>query len=110
MSAQDIENWIAIYRRENPSLEPPELSDHPLVVALMTEVHPKIIDDFGGVVPCWWALFRAVTEWYPEPSEAFEYAYFRTRLFSACGMANNGDYEQGMNEIWQAFQKWKQSK
>jgi len=59
MGRETLEALIEDYRRAHPEFQPPEKSDHPIVLALTTDMNPELIDRCGNIVIFWDLLLDA---------------------------------------------------
>lgn len=106
MGRETLEALIEDYRCAHPEFQPPEKSDHPIVLALTTDMNPELIDRCGNIVIFWDLLLDAAIEYFDPSDESLEFNYFRSRLFTGCGLANFTIYEDAFNAIWHRYRRW----
>lgn len=105
-SANIIEDSVSEYLAKNPDYQVPEESQHPVALALSVEMTVFISDKLGGIDKYWATLFQAVQEWFNSDDESFEYRFFRSCLFCACGMAAGTQHEESINSTYEELVAW----
>mgnify|MGYP005855048019 CR=1 FL=1 len=106
MGQETLEALIDDYRRAHPEFQPPEKSDHPIVLALTTDMNPELIDRCGNIVIFWDLLLDAAIDYFDPLEDSLEFNYFRSRLFTGSGMAAGTIHDEGFSAIWQRYRKW----
>jgi len=108
MSAALIEQAIQDYMQQHPAFTPPAKSQHPVVLALTREMYGSLVERFGGLIEFWWILLAAARTWFRPDEDSLEAKYFYSRLFGACGLANDTDFEAEFDELWRAYRAWRE--
>lgn len=106
MGRETLEALIEDYRRAHPEFQPPEKSDHPIVLALTTDMTPELIDRCGNIVIFWDLLLDAAIEYFDPSEETLEFKYFRARLSTGGGMATGTIHEEGFGAISHRYRRW----
>lgn len=106
MGRETLETLINEYQQSHPEFQPPEKSDHPIVLALTSEMNPWLIDRCGNIVIFWDLLLDAAIEYFDPSDEVFEFKYFRWRINTNGGMATGTIHQDGFHAIWQRYRAW----
>jgi|GEM_PF-3666679 len=106
MGRETLVALIEEYRRAHPEFQMPEKSDHPMVLALTSEMNPYLVERCGNIVIFWDLLLDAAMAYFDPPEETLEFKYFRARLMTGSGLATGTIHEEAFGAIWDRYRSW----
>lgn len=101
-----IEQAISEYLLEHPTYFPPEVSQHPAVVALTEDVYPVLVDKLGGVAEFWEEMLAGAKVWFDPCKPTMEYKYFCTMIDNDGALMDPNVYLKKFAKVYRDYRVW----